>query len=75
MELIPLLVGEGRRFQKVGAVAEKACLLGPTRYISLADGTHIIPSMPDLMGWQMESEKGDPSDSPGPCHERSEAVL
>lgn len=37
-------------FHKAGAMAEMAHLLGPMKCRSLVDGTHSMPSMPDIMG-------------------------
>lgn len=55
-------------FYKVGATANKACILEPNKCSSLTDGTHSIPSLLDLMGGLVQLESGSLSYNLFPCH-------
>lgn len=49
-ELDTLSEGQGKVFQSVGAMAEKAMILGPTNQNSLTKGIHNISSFRDQLG-------------------------
>lgn len=50
-------------FHRAGAISEKACLLGPIKCRSLADGIHNMLSLLELMDWLKSLGRVDPSDN------------
>lgn len=55
-------------FHNVDTMAEKAHLLGLTKYSSLADGTCSMHFLPDLMGHTDVTRERQDLRLPGPIH-------
>lgn len=61
-------ISGGGVFHRVGVAVEKARFLGPTRWQHLREGTWNVPTLSDLVGRQIPSERGSPTNNLAPCH-------